>query len=131
MAKFVNENPSVFKQLGRFFKWKGKERAESSRRQPEHSPPEASERKSVSRQSRKEPNDQYEKRSSKVEGISKVLDDSICKKNDVHTLRRKAPIPATSNRASDVLFCKFKSSSRSFKLACPDLVSLSTALLLY
>lgn len=49
IAEFVNENPGIFKQLGRFFKRKGKEKAESSKRRLDHSHPEASGRRSVSK----------------------------------------------------------------------------------
>lgn len=49
MAEFVNENPSFFEQLERLFMGKGKEKAELSKRRPEHSPPETSERRSVSK----------------------------------------------------------------------------------
>lgn len=66
MAKFVNDNSGIFEQLGRFFKRKWKDKAKSSKRLPDHSPLKSSEKRSVTKQSRRKPYDQYEKHSSKV-----------------------------------------------------------------
>lgn len=63
MAEFVRENPSIFEQLERFFKKKRKEMAESSKCGPNYSPSESTDRRSITRHSRRETSEHYDKQS--------------------------------------------------------------------
>lgn len=98
MAKFINEHPSIFEQLGRYFKRKGKKKAESSKPRPD-SPPVSVERP-YSKHLRRVSLKQEEKQSSKVGGMLRAWTDSMCRKTNAYPPQRKAQAPVDSYRPS-------------------------------
>ena len=52
MAEFVNENPNIFEELGRYLKRQGKQKAESFKKKSDGSPEESSEESDGRRLSR-------------------------------------------------------------------------------
>ena len=78
MAKFVNNNPNIFEELGRYLKRQGKQKAESSKRRSEESPEVPSEEESEGRYSlRSTPKQASPKATSRIASISKAFSQDL------------------------------------------------------